>query len=379
MEIKSIRQLKEGEGKLALLRLDLNVPIIKNKILDDSKITSSLETVNYLLKKKYRLIIVSHLGRPKNRDKDLSLKPIAHYLQKALNKRVDFWEEIYDQKKIEAKITVLENIRFWPQEQENDLNFAKQLASLADIFVNDAFAVSHRKDVSISLVANYLPSYAGFLLEKELLNLNKIIKPKKPLVVIMGGAKIGSKIPLIKKLATKADYIILGGALANTFLYFNEKEVGKSLIEKDLKTLVRDLLKNKKIILPLDFSVLSYQKKIELRSFNEVKKGDTILDIGPKTISHFSSLIKNAKTIIWNGPLGYFEDDRFKYGTLSIAILLASLAKHKSFVLAGGGETLMALKMTKMANFIDWQSTGGGAMLSYLGAKDMPGLKKIIK
>ncbi len=379
MKIKSIRQLKNGQKKIALLRLDLNVPINDGKIMDDSKIILSLETINFLLNNNYKLLIVSHLGRPKNREEKYSLKPVANYLEKLVNKRIDFLEDINKNKVSDASITVLENIRFWPEEQNNDEVFAKQLASLADIYVNDAFAVCHRDDTSVSLITKYLPTYAGFLLEKELLNLNKIIHAKKPLVVIMGGAKISSKAPLIESLASEADYILLGGALANTFLYFKKEEVGKSMIEKNAKEAVKNLLPNKKIVMPLDFSVLSYQKKVELRDYNSVKKGDTILDIGPKTIIHFSSLIKSAKTIIWNGPLGYFEDDRFKYGTLSIAILLASLGRNKAFVLAGGGETLMALKMTKMANFIDWQSTGGGAMLSYLGKKEMPGLNKLLK
>lgn len=379
MKIKSIKQLKKGKKKVALLRLDLNVPIKEAKILDDSKIVLSLETINFLLKKNYNLIIISHLGRPKKREDKYSLKPVANYLKKLINKRIDFKEDVLALKKLEAPISFIENIRFWPQEQNNDIKFAQYLASLADIYVNDAFAVCHRQEASVSAVAQYLPSYAGLLLEKELINLDKIAKPQKPFVVIMGGAKISSKSALIKSLSKKADQVILGGALANTFLYFKKKEVGKSMIEKGAKKNVEDLLSDKKIVMPLDFSVLNYQKRVELRAYDQIKKGDTILDIGPKSIAHFSSLLKNAKTIIWNGPLGYFEDDRFKYGTLSIAILLASLAKNRAFVLAGGGETLMALKMTKMANFIDWQSTGGGAMLSYLGQKDMPGLKYLLK
>ncbi len=379
MKIKSIKQLKKGSKKVALVRLDLNVPIKDAKILDDSKIVLSLETINFLLTKNYQLIIISHLGRPKKKEKKYSLRPIVSHLKKIIGGRIDFLEDYLQAKELEAPITIIENIRFWPQEQENDPAFAKQLASLADIYVNDAFAVSHRKEASVSSIAQYLPSYAGLLLEKELLNLNKILEPKKPLVVIMGGAKISSKSALIRSLSQKADQVILGGALANTFLYFKKKEVGKSMIEKEAKDSIDELLNNKKIIMPLDFSVLNYQKKVELREFNKLKKGDKILDIGPKSIIYFSSIIRKAKTIIWNGPLGYFEDDRFKYGTLSIAILLASLAKSKAFVVAGGGETLMALKMTKMANYIDWQSSGGGAMLSYLAKEEMPGLKLLFK
>ncbi len=379
MKIKSIRQLKNTKDKVALLRLDLNVPIKEAKILDDSKIISSLDTINFLIQKKYKLLIISHLGRPKQKEEKYSLLPVFNFLKKLINNRMEFIDEIDEINWKKASIIFLENIRFWPEEQENNQEFAQRLASLADIYVNDAFAVCHRNEASISSVAQHLPSYAGFLLERELFNLDKILHPKKPFVVIMGGAKISSKSALIKNLANQADHLILGGALANTFLYFQNQETGKSMLEKNAKDSIKPILSNKKIITPLDFSVLSYQKKVELRDFDKVKKGDTILDIGPKTIVMFSSLIKDAKTIIWNGPLGYFEDDRFKYGTLSIAILLATLAKNKSFVVAGGGETLMALKMTKMANYIDWQSTGGGAMLAYFGKKEMPGLTKILK
>jgi phosphoglycerate kinase len=379
MKIKSIKQLKNGANKIVLLRLDLNVPIKNAKILDDSKIILSLETIHFLLNKNYKLLIISHLGRPKKKEEEYSLKPVFYHLKKLVSKKIDFCSEIKKFDWTKAEIIVLENIRFWPEEQENDQKFVQHLASLADIYVNDAFAVSHRQEASVSAITKYLPSYSGLLLEKELINLDKIANPKKPLIVIMGGAKINSKAALINNLAQRADYILLGGALANTFLYFQKKEVGKSMIESKAKENILKLVNNKKIILPLDYSVLSYQKKVELREFNKIKKGDTILDIGPKTIIKFSSLIKDAKTIIWNGPLGYFEDDRFKYGTLSIAILLASLARKKAFVLVGGGETLMALKMTKMANYIDWQSTGGGAMLAYLGKEEMPGLKELLK
>lgn len=276
---------------------------------------------------------------------------------------------------------MLENLRFSHDEENNDLGFAKKLAGLADIYVNDAFAASHRAHASVSAIKNYLPSCAGLLLENEIVNLNKILRPKSPLIAIIGGAKMETKTPLIKKLLKKSSRILIGGALANNFLAAHKIEIGKSLRDKKSIALAKQFL-NKKIILPAD--VITGTKKdgrgeAKVKNVYQVKKNEIILDIGPETIKLYSRFIKKAKTIIWNGPMGMYESEHFKYGTLSIARAVASRSSGAAFGAVGGGETIEALKMTKMLGYVDWVSTGGGAMLVYLSGGKMPGLKGIVK
>jgi len=393
MKISSIRQLKNLKNKIVFLRVDFNVAMQKGKIEDDSKIRLSLETINYLLEKKVKLIIATHLGEPKGKpEKDLSTKPLAVRLQKLLKKPVKFLPLTVGQdvsqavKKLEVGgIVLLENLRFNQGELNNNLVFAKQLAGLADIYVNDAFAVSHRDQASLSAIKKYLPSYAGLLLEKEVRALNKILKPKKPLVVIMGGAKISnySKGPIISQLYSPASHILLGGALANNFFKYQKLEIGRSLFDKESLVYIKNLYKGKKlaekIILPCDVVVKTKTGQARVRRPQVVEKTDTILDIGPATIALYAQYIKTAKTLIWNGPLGKFEESSFKHGTLAVARLVAAHAGGPAYGVVGGGETIEALKLTKMTEYVDWVSTAGGAMLTYLGGGKMPGLKGIIK
>ncbi len=391
MKINSITKLKNLSGKKVLLRVDFNVPIKKGKIQEDFRIVSALETINYLLKKKCRLIIISHLGDPKGKViKEMSLRPIALRLKKLLKKPLQFLtvttgEKVKKEiaKLKDGEIIFLENLRFNSGELNNDILFSKELASLADIYVNEAFSVSHRAQASVSGVKKYLPAYAGLLLEKEINALNKILKPKKPLVVVMGGSKISTKAPLIKKLYNSANQILLGGALVNNFFKFQGLEIGKSLYDsddlKELKRFYKGKKLNPKIILPVDLIVKDVKGKACLRKVSEVKKNDCILDIGPKTISLFAAYIKKAKTLVWNGPMGKFEEDSFKNGTMSIARLIAARSSGKAYGVVGGGETIAALELTKMEEFVDFISTAGGAMLTYLGGEKMPGLDKIIK
>lgn len=381
MIIKTIKKKKTWKNKKVLLRLDLNVPIKNGKVLDDFKIKASLDTINYLLKQKANIIILSHLGRPEKVDKNYSLTPIAKRLKELIGEDINLVSSISEAKKhswSQGTLLMLENLRFFSQEEKNSSVFAKNLASLASVYVNDALAVSHRKHASVDKIKDYLPAYAGILLEKELNNFSYVLKPKKPLVLVMGGIKISTKAALLKNFEKKADYILLGGGLANTFLYAQGYEIGNSVFEKDGKKYISKLKEKQKIILPVDLLVKTRSGSVALRDVDKVRKTDIVCDIGPKTIVNFCKILQKSKTIIWNGPMGKFEEKSFKHGTLTLAIAIATL-KDKAFSLLGGGETIKALEMSKMESQVNWVSTGGGAMLSYLSGEEMPGLKKIVK
>lgn len=389
MRIKLIEKQVNIKEKKVFLRVDFNVPCKSGRIQDDYKIVAGLETIKFLLDKKAKIIIATHLGSPTSKnDINLSTKPLASRLKKVLNYKIRFIPELNDagiasiNNMKPGEIVFLENLRFHPGELSNDKEFAKKLASLADVYVNDAFAVSHRAQASVSDIKNYLPSYAGILLAKEVLALNKVLKPKKPLVTVMGGAKISTKAPLIKNLLKSSKYILLGGGLANNFLKFNGVEIGNSLFDQDSNKLIKKIVKessnNKKIIVPVDVIVQTSTGTVLAKKISNLKKNDTIFDIGPETVSIYAKHIKQAQTLIWNGPMGKSEEDKFKNGTLAIARLIASQSSGKAYGVVGGGETVAALKISGMMEYVDWVSTAGGAMLSYLGKEKMPGLKKII-
>ena len=390
MKISTLKTIKNLKDKTVFLRVDFNVALDKGKVKEDYRIVAGIETINYLLSRGAKLLIATHLGEPKGiPDSQYSVKPVALRLKSLLKKPVKFLPETIGPNVVKAvkslksgDIIMLENLRFNLGELNNDNQFAKELASLADIYVNDAFAVCHRDQASVSAIKKYLPAYAGLLLEKEIKALNKIIKPKKPLVVIMGGAKISTKAPLISKLYNSANHILLGGALANNFYKYKNLEIGKSLFDADSLVYVKKFFKGKKlaskILIPIDVVVKTRNGSAMVCKSSEVKKSDSILDIGPDTISLYAAIIKKAQTLVWNGPMGKFEEASFKQGTLSIARLVASRASGKAYGLVGGGETVEALKLTKMTEYVDWVSTAGGAMLTYLGGGKMPGLSKIV-
>jgi phosphoglycerate kinase len=387
MTLASIEKVKNLRNKKVLVRVDFNVPMEKGKIKEDYRIKSAIPTINFLTNKGAKVIIIAHLGDPAGKNvPELSLKPVAHHLSQLIKKPVVFVPETTgykaDNEVAEMKageIVFLENLRFNDGELKDDLKFARRLAGLADIYVNEAFSVCHRKQASVSAIRKCLPSYFGLELVEEVKSLDKILKPKQPLVVIMGGAKISTKAPIIEKMSPLADHILLGGGLANNFLKYKKLEVGKSLVDKGSDVFVKKFFKGKKlsekIILPIDVVVCDRQKKVKIKKVEEVNKTDTIFDIGPETITLFSSFIRKAATIIWNGPLGKFEENSYKHGTLAIAVAVASRSTGKAYGLVGGGETVEALKQTKMEEYVDFVSTAGGAMLSYLGGEKMPGLK----
>ncbi|HOV88511.1 MAG TPA: phosphoglycerate kinase [Candidatus Paceibacterota bacterium] len=367
----------------ALLRVDFNVDLDeKGRILSDFRMRATLPTIEFLLKNQAeKVIIVSHLGRPKGKDKKLSLLPIAKHLEKILKQKVIFVDDCIGEKvknEIETrkeKIFVLENLRFYEGEENNDKTFAQQLAELADIYVNDAFGVSHRLNASVAAITQFLPSYAGLLLTNEVKNLTRLIeKVVSPFVVVLGGAKISTKLPLIDTFLKKADSILLGGGLANTVWKAWDFEIGKSLFEAEQIEAAKNLGSQKaELIVPGDFVVASSfkAKKGRVKEIGDIDPRDVIVDIGPISTKVFCDLIKSAKTILWNGPMGYWENKAFRDSTIKIA---RAIANSKGFTVVGGGDTLTAIEELHLLNRYSFVSTGGGAMLEFLAKGNLPAL-----
>ena len=386
MKIKSIRNIKNLAGKTVLLRADLNVPINGGRIMDDYRIIAVLPTIRYLLRHNCRIIIITHLGQGEKGD---TVKPLADRLSRLLGKKIKYINNCIGKAVVKAigkmaakDMIFLENLRRHQGEEKNDKKFARSLAGLADIYIKDAFAVCHRRHASVSAIKKYLSTCAGLLVEREIENLSKVLNPKKPLISIIGGAKIETKINLISNLAKRSERVLIGGALANNFIAAHNFKIGKSLAFLGGVELAAKLIKKyQNIILPIDVIVAKKisSKNIEVKPVNQVSQDDIIFDIGPRTVKLFISYIRQANTIVWNGPLGCFENEHFKHGTLSIARFVAARSTGQAFGVVGGGETIEALKLTKMEHYLDWISIGGGAMLAFLGGEPMPGLKGIVK
>lgn len=383
MELRSINKVAL-KNKRVLLRLDLNVPIKNAKVPKDGqeRILRALPTIKFLLAKKASIIIVAHLGRPDGKVVEkYSLKPVANALQKILGQKIIFWsgdfaDHIADSHQLKSgQIVLLENIRFYPAEQKGDKVFAKKLSQLADIYVNDAFGNIHRSDASMQAITYYLPSYAGFLLQDEIKNLSSILASRQGLAVILGGAKISSKIGLLKKFNKIADHILIGGAMANTFLASQGHEVGNSVVDKDYLLTAKKLV-SKKMLLPLDLVVAkSLEAKISQNvTVDKVPKQAYILDLGPQTIHNYLQILQKAKLIVWNGPLGYFENKLFIKGSKD---LLTAVLKTKAKTIIGGGETVELLKKLHLEKKATFVSTGGGAMLEFLEGKKLPALERL--
>jgi 3-phosphoglycerate kinase len=382
------------KNKRILVRVDYNVSLNENRsrIANDARIKQSLPTIEYLLKHNNKLILVSHLDRPEKRDLKYSLKIIINRLKQYLpNYRVKFVDDFLTEdgksfaEQREDEIILLENIRFYPEEKDNDKIFAQKLAGLADIYVNDAFAVSHRTAASIVGVPNFIPSYGGLLLKKETEMIGNVIKnPKRPFIVIIGGAKISTKIDLIKKLVKIADYVLLGGRLANVFFCAEKAPIGKSSCEYELVQKVKKLIdfshqKHASIILPTDAIVGDSE---DLKRGGMIKRiGEkiplnmSILDIGPETLAKFGLLIAKAKTIIWNGPVGLFENPNYRQGTDFIYYSIAHNSDCTSIV--GGGNTLDAISKKEYLDNITHISTGGGAMLEFIENGALSGIEAL--
>ncbi len=381
---QTIRDI-DVKGKRVLVRVDFNVPINQGKVDDDTRIRAALPTLNYLLDRGSAVILCSHLGRPKGKpDPNYSLKPVAVHLSQLIGKKVAFAEECVgpaaeaaSQSLKSGELLLLENTRFYPGEEKNDLELAKQLASLADIYVNDAFGSAHRAHSSTEGVAHFLPAVAGFLMEKEIRYLGQAIaEPKRPFFAILGGAKISDKIGVIRTLLEKADQVLVGGGMANTFFKAQGYPTGDSLVEDDALETARELLSdsNDRLRLPVDVVIADrFDADAQRRviSMGAIPEGWRILDIGPQTVDAYTKLLSTAATVVWNGPMGVFEFPRFAEGTYGVA---KAVAESDAVSIIGGGESVSAIKKSGLENKITHISTGGGASLEMLEGLVLPGL-----
>jgi len=391
--MKNIQDLENLKGKKVILRLDLNVPLKDGKIQDETRIIKILPILNFLLEKKAKIIILSHVGRPKGKTiPKLSMKPISNNLEKKLNQKIYFLEEDIREineknlfKNISENILILENIRFYLEEENNDFNFAKHLATLGDIYVNDAFSCSHRAHASLANITKFLPSYGGLQLSSEVKALQKVTTDiKKPITCIIGGSKISTKIGIIENLIPKFDNIIFVGGMANNILNYKNFSIGKSIFEKDCDEIIMKIFKASKknscsIIFPEDVIVgKELEDKPIRKELNEIINDDMILDIGPKTIKKIDTIINTSKTILWNGPAGYFENPDFANGSYEIAKSIVKKFKSNSiYSVAGGGDTLAILNKLNAINDFNFVSTAGGAFLEYLEGKELPGISAL--
>ena len=389
--MKKIEDFKDLYEKKVLVRLDLNVPLKNNQITDTTRIDKILPTLNFLIQQKSKIIIISHIGRPKGKTNSaLSMAPVCEYLSKKLSKKVDLLnqnlfeikpEEIFD--KGDDKIVFFENIRFYEQEEKNDEEFAKMLSKFGEIFVNDAFSCSHRAHASVDKIAKYLPSYCGLQMSTEIDALKKVTSDiDRPITCIIGGSKISTKISVIKNLIPKFENIVIVGGMANNFLEYSGHNIGKSLKEDNCNPIVEEILSLAKenkcnVLIPTDVSVgKNLEDSKTIKRLSEIEEDDLILDIGPKTIQLICSLLENSKTVLWNGPLGYFENSNFAIGSIEIAKKIVDL-KDKIYSVAGGGDTIAVLNQAGAFKQLNFVSTAGGAFLEYLEGKEIPGIRAL--
>ena len=387
--MKSVRDL-DVQGKRVFVRVDYNLPMDEQlNITDDNRISATLDMIDYLVARKAKIILASHMGRPKGvKDDRLSLKPAAQRLAQLLNQPVSFADDCIGEKVElqiadlgDGQILLLENLRFHAEEKKNDLAFAKKLADLCDIYVNNAFAVSHRDQASITGIPKFAAqACAGFLLEKEVQAYTDSVEhPKKPLVAVIGGAKVSSKLAALANLLTFVDKLIIGGAMANIFLKARGVDTKGSMIEADLLETAGVILekaekKGIKLLLPSDLVVADKFDKdaaVKIVSIDEIPEGWMALDIGPKTADLYADSIQDAGTIVWNGPMGVFEMEKFAKGTQTVA---DAIAGSKAFSIVGGGDTGLAAKQCGVADKVSYISTGGGAFLHMMEGKKLPGV-----
>ncbi len=390
MNKKTVRDIDLKE-KTVIMRVDYNVPLNdKHEVTDKTRIEASLETINYVLEQKAKLILMSHLGRPKGKvNPDMSLKPIVPVLSKLLGKDVKFVDECIGEDVSDAiaemdfgSVLLLENVRFHHQEEKNDIDFARELASPADVYVNDAFGTAHRAHASTVGITTFLPSVIGFLIEKEIKNLSEIFsEPEKPFIGIIGGAKVSSKIGVLKALLNKVDKLIIGGGMTYTFYKAMGYYIGESICENDYVNEAKKLIevmkeKGIELVLPID-NVVS--DKVDDKSNtsivdNQIPKGLIGVDIGPKTVDLIKEALEGAKTVFWNGPMGVFEISKFANGTKQVAQLISTL---NAKTVVGGGDSVSAINQAGLARMITHVSTGGGASLEFIEGVELPGLKAI--
>jgi phosphoglycerate kinase len=388
-----IKDHENLNDKKILLRLDLNVPLKNGVITDQTRIDKILPVIQFLLKKNSKIIIISHVGRPKGKvNKDLSMKPICENLEKKINRKIKIIDsDIFKLKQEDLfkdpndQIVFLENIRFYGEEEKNDFNFSKHLAGLADLFVNDAFSCSHRTHASVSKITEFLPSFAGLQLEIEINALKKVTTDiKKPITCIIGGSKISTKIGIINNLIPKFNNIIIVGGMANNILSHKGISIGKSIKEDDCETIINEIFETSKnysceITYPEDVLVgKNFKDKSQVKELNEISEDDLILDIGPKTIKKIKDIIQNSATVLWNGPAGFFENPNFANGSHEIAKAIIKNNQNNSiYSVAGGGDTIALINQINAIKDFNFVSTAGGAFLEYLEGKELPGIKAL--
>ena len=391
--MNSIKDQKNLNKKKVLLRLDLNVPLKKGLITDETRINKIIPILDFLIKEQSKIIIISHVGRPKGKVvTDLSLKPICKNVEKKINKKIRLVkEDIFKLKKEDLfkdpndQIVFLENIRFYKEEEKNDTNFAQHLAKLADLYVNDAFSCSHRAHASVSKITEFLPSFAGLQLETEISALKKVTTEiKKPITCIIGGSKISTKIGIIKNLISKFDNIIIVGGMANNIIKYKGNPIGKSIKEENCDLMIKEIFETLKshsckIIFPDDVLIgKNLDDEPQIKEITNIKDDDIILDIGPKTLDKIKSIIENSETVLWNGPAGYFENPNFANGSYDIAKAITNKNKNNSiYSVVGGGDTIALINKIKLLENFNFVSTAGGAFLEYLEGKELPGIKAL--
>ncbi len=391
--MNSIKDHTDLNQKKILLRLDLNVPLKNGVIKDETRIDKIMPIIDFLIKKNSKIIIVSHVGRPKGKiNNEFSLKPICENIEKKINKKIRLvYDNIFKLKKEDLfkdhndQLVFLENIRFYKEEEKNDISFAKHLAGLADLYVNDAFSCSHRSHASVNKITEFLPSFAGLQLETEISALKKITTEiKKPITCIIGGSKISTKIGIINNLLPKFDNIVIVGGMANNIIRFKGNRIGKSIKEENCDQIINEIFETSKkyscnITFPEDVLVgKNFNGKSEIKELNDIKDDDLILDIGPKTINKIKKIIEISKTILWNGPAGYFENLNFANGSYEIAKAIINKNKNKSiYSVVGGGDTITVINQINNIKNFDFVSTAGGAFLEYLEGKELPGIKAL--
>ena len=394
-DLKIFSENKTVSNKRVIVRLDLNVPIKDSKIEDYTRIKAIEPFINKLIKDKAKIILLTHLGRPKGKVvQELSLKPIFNYLEKKLNGNIHFYKDKINDKAVDTsnklkpgETLLIENIRFFKEEENDDETFAKNLSKLGDIFINEAFSCSHRKQASIHKITKFIDSYGGPILKKEIESINLIIKnKKKPVTCIIGGSKVSTKINILSSLLENAENLIIIGAMANNFLKFKGVNIGASIVEKGSENTVKniyDLAKKNKcnIIIPFDYNTSSNLNGDPVyKSLKDIGSKDMILDIGKNTIDLINETIDKSNTVFWNGPAGYYENENFSTGSICIAKKIAENTNSKSLIsIVGGGDTIAAIKNTRLENSFTHLSTAGGAFLESLEGKELPGIKVLKK
>ncbi len=394
--MKTIDQVNFS-GKKALIRVDFNVPLDNDyNITDDNRITAALPTIQKILKEGGAVILMSHLGRPKDGPTEkYSLKHVIPHLSDLLGQQVEFADDCIGEQAVEkakalkaGEVLLLENLRFYKEEEKGDKDFAEKLSKLGDVYVNDAFGTAHRAHASTAVIAQFFPNakYFGYLMAGELANAEKILNgAEKPFTAIMGGAKVSDKIELIEKLLEKVDNLIIGGGMAYTFAKAQGGNIGKSLLEADKQELALSLLEKAKakgvnIILPIDTIIaddFANDAKTGVAPTNNIPDGWQGLDIGPETVKAFSKVIEESKTLLWNGPMGVFEMESFDKGTKAVAEAVVRATQKGAFSLIGGGDSAAAVAKFGLSNDVSYVSTGGGALLEYMEGKELPGVKAI--